>query len=77
MEIKEKVATNFGPNEQSKYYGLDLSYTEAMSFTAYLIDLKGLDGLFDFMASDKSYEEFFGKTYYELEEDWKQNISEQ
>ena len=71
------MVTNFGPNEQSKYYGLELSYTEAMSFTAYLIDLKGLDGLFDFMSSEKSYEEFFGKTYYELEEDWKQSISEQ
>ena len=59
-KLKKKVATNFGPNEQSKYYGLDLSYTEAMSFTAYLIDLKGLDGLFDFMSSEKSYEEFFG-----------------
>jgi hypothetical protein len=54
-KLKEKVATNFGPNEQSKYYGLELSYTEAMSFTAYLIDLNGLDGLFDFMSSDKSY----------------------
>ena len=68
-KLKEKVATNFGPNEQSKYYGLELSYTEAMSFTAYLIDLNGLDGLFDFMSSEKSYEEFYGKSYYILEKD--------
>ena len=70
------MVTNFGPNEQSKYYGLELSYTEAMSFTAYLIDLNGLDGLFDFMSSDKSYEEFFGKSYVELENSWKQSVSE-
>ena len=75
-KLKEKVAINFGPNEQSKYYGLNLSYTEAMSFTVYLIDLKGLDGLFDFMSSDKSYEEFFGKSYVELENSWKQSVSE-
>ena len=70
------MATNFGPNEQSKYYGLELSYTEAMSFTAYLIDLNGLDGLFDFMSSEKSYEEFYGKSYYTLEKEWKNSISE-
>lgn len=75
-KLKEKVATNFGPNEQSKYYGLELSYTEAMSFTAYLIDLNGLDGLFDFMSSEKSYEEFYGKSYYILEKEWKNSISE-
>lgn len=75
-KLKEKVATNFGPNEQSKYYGLELSYTEAMSFTAYLIDLNGLDGLFDFMSSEKSYEEFYGKSNYILEKEWKNSISE-
>lgn len=75
-KLKEKVATNFGPNEQSKYYGLELSYTEAMSFTAYLIDLNGLDDLFDFMSSEKSYEEFYGKSYYILEKEWKNSISE-
>lgn len=75
-KLKDKINTNFGPGEKTKYYGANLSYTEAMSFTAYLIDLNGLDGLFDFMSSEKPYEEFFGKTYYELEEDWKQTIKE-
>ncbi|MBQ8488674.1 MAG: hypothetical protein IJ535_02725 [Pseudobutyrivibrio sp.] len=75
-KLKEKLSINFGANEQSNYYGIDLSYTEAMSFTAYLLDLKDLEGLFDFIYSDKSYEEFFGKSYVELENSWKQSVSE-
>ena len=57
-------------NADANYLGIDLSYTEAMSFVAYLIDQNGVEDLFNFIRSDESYEEHYGKSYDELKSEW-------
>ncbi len=73
-KLNEKVSINFGANEQSNYYGIELSYPEAMSFTAYLIDLNGVESLYDFITSDKSFEDFYGNSYNELKSNWMKSL---
>lgn len=73
-KLKDKVGVNLGPN--TTYTGVDLSYTEAMSFVEYLIDKKSKKELFTFITSDASYEEWWGKSYEELKTEWINSISE-
>ena len=72
-KLKNKVGVNLGPD--AKCVGADLSYTEAMSFVEYLIDKEGQKGLFNFLTSDDSYEDFWGKSYNELKIEWTNSIS--
>ena len=54
--------------------GGELSYCEAQSFVAYLIENYSFEDTWNCMISDLSFEEVYGKPYNLLKKDWTLNI---
>ena len=61
-------------NTKARYEGDELSYCEAMSFIAYLIDRFSFNITWDCMINNKSYVEAFGLPYKKLKDDWIESV---
>lgn len=55
--------------------GLELSYWEAESFVSYLIENYSFEDTWNYMTSDISLEEVYGKSYTILKKEWMRNIT--
>lgn len=55
--------------------GLELSYWEAESFVSYLIENYSFEDTWNYMTSDISLEEVYGKSYSILKKEWMRNIT--
>lgn len=67
------IARIYGVNDFDKEGGNELTYKQAASFTAYLIDEFSLDTYLDYYIGARrgeSFEEVFGITYEDAKEDW-------
>ena len=55
---------------EKRFEGDELSYNEAMTFIAYLIDRFSFKDTWDCMVENKDYVEAFGFPYKKLKADW-------
>lgn len=75
LSIAERVSMTDFYLESYSHQGLELSYWEAESFVSYLIENYSFEDTWNYMTSDLSLEEVYGKSYSILKKEWVRNIT--